>query len=367
MTMRRVLFVSRGRIRLPLAPWLARKWEALDAVFDVSALNSGSGSGDERFRLLPERSWLFYPSLPAEVARELRARRAEAVVASDPYTGAAALVGRRLARSPAKVIVELHGDPATFARLYGSPARKVLGWSSDRVAHWALRHADATRAVSSFTARLVEDARGVPPTSTFLAYSDLSAFTGATVPIPHERSILFVGALEPYKNVVGLAAAWRRVVADSPDVHLTIVGDGSQLSVVESLVRDLPESVTHHRELVPQEVAGVIDQARALVLPSYPEGLGRVVLEAFARGRPVVGTDGGGIPDMISDERNGLLVPPYDTDALVVALRRMLDDPALVGRLGADARATYERWHQTPADFARAYRDLVDRVLAGAR
>jgi glycosyltransferase involved in cell wall biosynthesis len=360
--------VSRGRIRLPLAPWLARRWDALSEVFDVRALNAGSGTGDARFHLLAERSWIFFPSLPLEIARELRAQPADAIVASDPYVGAAALVGRRLARSQAKVIVELHGDPRTFTRLYGSGARKTVARLADSTARFGLRRADATRAVSSFTGRLVEEARGRPPTATFLAYSDLSAFADSPpAAVPDERRVVFVGALEPYKNIDGLAAAWRRVVRDVPDATLVIVGRGSRRAVVEALVRDLPGRVVHHPELLPAEVARELDGARALVLPSYPEGLGRVVLEAFARGRGVIGTDGGGIPDMVTEERDGLLVPPYDEAALAAALRRLLEDHELCVRLGAAARETYRKWHQTPADFAGAYRELIDRVLAGER
>lgn len=311
---------------------------------------------------------MFFPTLPLEIARELRAFPADVIVASDPYVGAAALVGRRLARSGAKVVVELHGDPRTFTRLYGSQARRVVSVLADATARQALRRADATRAVSSFTGRLVEEARGEPPTKTFLAYSDLSAFADSpAVAVPAERRIVFVGVLEPSKNVDGLAAAWRRVAARIPDAVLVIVGRGSRHAVVEALVRDLPGQVVHYPELAPAEVAAELDGARALVLPSYPEGLGRVVLEAFARGRAVVGTDGGGIPDMVTHERDGLLVPPYDEDALVVALQRMLEDDELSVRLGAAARETYRNWHQTPEGFAAAYRDLIDRVLAGER
>jgi glycosyltransferase involved in cell wall biosynthesis len=364
----RVLFVSRGRIELPLAPWLAAKWDALSEVFDVRALNAGTGAGDIRFALLPEPSWAFYPSLPLRVARELHRHPADAVVASDPFVGAAALAGRLIARSRAKVIVEVHGDPGTFTRLYGAGARKAVAGVADRVAQGALRRADATRAVSSYTAELVRKVRGRPPTAQFLAYSDLSAFADPpTVPVPDERRVVFVGALEAYKNVDGLAAAWRELARENGGRHLTIVGRGSRSAVVEALVRDLPASVTHHAVLDPAGVAREIDAARALVLPSYPEGLGRVVLEAFARGRGVVATDGGGIPDMVTNEREGLLVPPYDTEALVAALRRVLDDRELAVRLGAAARATYGAWHQTPAEFAAAYRALVDDVLAGAR
>ena len=109
-----------------------------------------------------------------------------------------------------------------------------------------------------------------------------------------------------------------------------------------------------------------IDLARALVLPSWPEGLGRVVLEAFARGRCVVATDAGGIPEIATDGMNGILLPPADRGALVNALRRVLQDFELVVRLSSNARGAYSSWHQTPEDFALAYRDLVDRVIAGA-
>lgn len=364
----RVLFVSRGRIALPLAPWLARKWDALEAVLDVRGLNAGTGAGDARFELLPESSFVFFPTLPVRIARALRAFRPDVVIASDPYVGAGVLLGRGLARSRAKVVVEAHGDPRTFTRGYGSPARRLVSPLADAVTRLVYRRADATRAVSTFTSQIVEQARGIPPTVSFLAYSDLSAFADAPrTPVPEAQTIVFVGSLEVYKNIDGLAAAWRRVAHELPDAHLLVVGKGSRRHVVEALVRDLPGQVTHDLELPPDDVAARMDAARALVLPSYPEGLGRVVLEAFARGRGVVATNAGGIPDMVDDGVQGLLFPPGDTDALVAALRRVLLDRELAVRLGDAALATYADWHQTPEQFAAAYRDLVDRVLAGAR
>ena len=123
----------------------------------------------------------------------------------------------------------------------------------------------------------------------------------------------------------------------------------------------------HYPELAPSEVSAQIDRGRALVLPSWPEGLGRVVIEAFARGRAVIATDAGGIPDIVTDDLDGILLPPASTPALAAALLRILRDHALAERLGTAARTSYGAWHQTPEEFARAYRDLVDRVLAGAR
>lgn len=363
-----MLFVGRGRLTLPLPAWLAKKWDALDDVFELRVLNAGSGGGDPRFRLLPGDAVRFYTELPVAVARELRVLRPEAVVASDPYVAAAAFAGRRLARSSARVIVEVHGDPMTFTRLYGSRARRLLSPIADAVSARALRQADATRALSAFTSSLVERRRGVPATACFPTYSDLEAFTDAPVrPVPVDQRVLFVGALEPYKNVRGLAAAWRRVARSHPDARLRIVGRGSQAALVAALAAELPDQVRHDPELAPAAVAAALDESRALVLPSWPEGLGRVVLEAFARGRGVVATGAGGIPDIVTDGRDGLLVPPGDVAALAGALGRVLDDAPLAESLGREAHSTYARWHQTPADFAESYRDLVERALAGAR
>lgn len=364
----RVLFVSRGRISLPLAPWLAKKWDALEQHLEVRALNAGTGSGDPRFRLLPESSGAFFSTLPFEIARELRTFRPHVVVASDPYVGAGALLGRAVTRSAARVVVEAHGDPRTFTRGYGSPGRRIVSPLADLVARLAFRHADATRGVSGFTSSIIEAARGLPPTSSFLAYSDLSAFADSPrLPVPDAQTIVFVGALERYKNIDGLAAAWRVIARELRDARLLIVGKGSRRHVVDALIRELPGQVTHEIELLPLEVADRIDASRALVLPSYPEGLGRVILESFARGRGVVATDAGGIPDMVTNDVQGLLVPPGDTAALAAALRRVLLDKGLAERLGMAARETYAGWHQTPDEFARAYRVLIDRVLAGVR
>ena len=364
----RVLFVGRGRLSLPLAPWLQRKWDALSEVFDLRVLNAGTGSGDPRFRLLPDSAAAFYSRLPFEVARSLRAFPADVIVASDPYIGAGARLGRALARSRARLVVEVHGDPGTFTRAYGSPARRLVSAPADAVARSGIRHADATRALSAFTSSLVEAVTGQPATACFPTYSDLSAFRDPPpVPVPDAPRVVFVGALETYKNVDGLADAWRRVAGTHPDAILAVIGKGSRHEVIDRLVADLPAQVEYHAELAPDAVVAQVDAARALVLPSYPEGLGRVVLEAFARGRMVVGTDGGGIPDMATDGVDAILIPRADTDALVRALDRVLEDKELAVRLGAAAHTTYARWHQTVTDFANAYRALVDVVIEEAR
>ena len=371
----RVLFVGRMRYDLPLPEWLAKKWDAVEDELDyrlVGAAAAESAPSDARFRITPPLRPLFldglvfYLRLPFRLSRHIRDFRPHAIFASDPIVGAAALVGRALAGGNTKIIVEVHGDWRTFARAYGSPSRRLIAPVLDVAAATAVRRADATRAVSTFTSNLIRDVRGREPSAVFTAFSDLSAFTeNPTAPLPERPTVVFVGSLEPYKNIVGLAEAWRRVSKRLPDAKLVIVGRGSQHHVVERLVADFPDRVEHHEWLDPPAVAEVLDNATVLVLPSWPEGLGRVVIEAFARGRAVVATDAGGIPDLVTHEREGLLIPPADPVTLAAALERVLGDRALAERMGKAAHVRYADWDTTPEELARHMRDLVDAAVDG--
>jgi glycosyltransferase involved in cell wall biosynthesis len=138
----------------------------------------------------------------------------------------------------------------------------------------------------------------------------------APKPLPSNPQALFVGVLERYKNVDGLAEAWRLAAPRVPDARLRIVGSGTLQPVVEELVRDLPLQTGWTERLTPSEVARALDDSTLLVLPSRSEGMGRVIVEAFCRGRPVVASRVGGIPDLVQDEGNGLLVEVGDTHAL---------------------------------------------------
>ncbi len=225
----------------------------------MRALNAGTGGGDARFRLLPEP----FVGVLSDAAVRDRPGVAGVSCRSDRRFGSLCrgrgVVGAEACRLGGK------GDRRAPRRSADVHAALWLAGAQGRVGACGC---DGTVGLCVAPTRLARfrRSRGVssrrfgvePPTKTFLAYSDLSAFADSpTVPVPAERRVVFVGALEPYKNVDGLAAAWRRVSArELPDAVLVIVGRGSRHAVVESLVRDLPGQVVHHPELAPVEVAG---------------------------------------------------------------------------------------------------------------
>lgn len=362
--------VGRSRYTLPLSPSLARKFEALSAELDVRVLGSSAGGRgqDPRFRLVRRiRPGLldgvsFYALLPFRVARELRDFRPDAVLAQGAQETALVLLARALARGPTKVIADVHGDPASPTRLYGSPLRRALAPLADLLARIGLRRADGIRTISAYTSGVVRQT-GAEPTATFAAFMDLEPFLETPPGALRESPVaLFVGVLERYKAVDVLADAWRIVAPRLPNATLHIVGRGTLRDVPERLLEDLPEQTRWTERLETAEVVRALDEATVLVLPSRSEGLGRVVVEAFCRGRGVVASDVGGIPDLVDEGETGILVPPGDARALAAGLERVLTDRPLAERLGAAARVAVEPWVATPEEYARQVRELVDTV-----
>ena len=368
----RVLMVGRTRYRLPLNQSLERKFDALRERLDLRVLAAaprGASSGDATFALQrgtpvpPLDGPLFYGSLPVRIARELRRGPADAIVAQSPYEALAALAGRKLARSDAAVVVEIHGDWRTWSRLYGSRARALVAPLADRAALVAIRGADAVRTLSPFTTGIVREA-GVEPTLSFTTYTELTAFAEPPVaPLPGRPTALFIGVLERYKNVHAIAEAWRLAAPRVPEATLRIVGDGRHRDVAEALVRELPGRVSWDRRLETPDVVKAFDDAWLLLLASRSEGTPRVVLEALCRGRAVVGARAGGIPDVVRDGETGLLVDPDRPGEIADALVRILSDPALAERLGAEGKARSSSWTYTPEKYAADVAELVERAV----
>ncbi len=305
---------------------------------------------------------VFYALLPFRVAQELRAFRPDAVLAQGAQEAALCVLGRGLARVPTKVIADIHGDPAAPARLYGSRGRKALAPLADAFARYGLRKSDGVRTISGYTSSLVREA-GVEPTAEFAAFMDLEPFVERPpAPFPGRPAALFVGVLERYKAVDVLADAWRLAAPRVPDATLHVVGNGALREVPERLVADLPAQTRWTESLPTPEVARALDDATVLVLPSRSEGLGRVVVEAFCRGRGVVGSRVGGIPDIVEDGVSGALVPPGDATALADAIVLALSDRDYAERLGAAAHQAVRTWVATPEEYARRIRELVDAV-----
>lgn len=169
----------------------------------------------------------------------------------------------------------------------------------------------------------------------------------------------FVGHKDPVNFVRAVAAA-RRLV---PELHGLMVGDGPLRPEVERAVAEAGAAGFVHLAGYRTDADQLMAAATVAMLSSREEGMGSVLLDALALGKPVVATRAGGIPEVVEDEACGLLAPVADPEALGAALARLLHDRALFDRLADGARRRADRFSManTAAGTLAVYRRIVGR------
>jgi glycosyltransferase involved in cell wall biosynthesis len=180
--------------------------------------------------------------------------------------------------------------------------------------------------------------------------------------------ILFLGTLEPRKNVGALLDAYALLRQRRPDAPPLLLA-GRATPQADDWLRRIGEPplaghVTHLGYVAAEEREALYERARVLVLPSLNEGFGLTVLEAMSAGVPVVASNRGSLPEVLGGA--GLLVDPTDVATIASALERIVidDDAALrVGQAGL-SRAGEFTWARTAATLRRAYADAVARRRA---
>lgn len=157
--------------------------------------------------------------------------------------------------------------------------------------------------------------------------------------------------------------AFAQLRQERPGCHLLVVGEGPDRPKLEALTRQLGlENAAHFLGLVDSAGAVLRDATDIAVSPARDEGFGLTVIEAGVFGRPIVATDTPGMREILSDGESGLVVPIGDVPALVSAMRRLMDDPALRRQLGEGARRTVSARflvRRYVAEFERTYVELL--------
>jgi glycosyltransferase involved in cell wall biosynthesis len=171
-----------------------------------------------------------------------------------------------------------------------------------------------------------------------------------------------IGRLSDEKGFDLLIEAVRRVLPEAPDLKLVIAGDGPRKAQLQEQIdqRHLGDSV---RLLgFCHDVRPVLEALDLFVLSSRREGLPNVVLEALAAETPVLATRIAGVPKVITDDVDGLLIEPENIDALVAGLKRCLADAELRRRLAAAGRQTVVRSRSFAARMDRV-REVYEELL----
>jgi len=168
------------------------------------------------------------------------------------------------------------------------------------------------------------------------------------------RNLVCVGRLAPQKGQLLLLEAFAAVAASGEPATLVLVGDGEMRAVVERRISelDLAGKVKIAGWADERQVIRRILESRAMVLPSFAEGLPVVIMEAMALRRPVVSTFVGGIPELVAPGETGWLVPAGNVGALASALREVLAAPPdRLDELGRSGQVRVRERHSAEAEL----------------
>jgi glycosyltransferase involved in cell wall biosynthesis len=255
-----------------------------------------------------------------------------------------------------RLVVSIHGrdllDP------YGE--LRFMNW----LARYLLNSADAIVSPSAgFAAQCAPVLGKAPAPTVILNGSDLA--DGVQRGVAREAAtLLAVASLDHWKGLDVLLRAVALLHEDFPALRLELAGEGPERGALEALARSLgiADSVVFAGFLDRMSLTRSLERCTAFVLPSRSEPFGIAVVEALAAGAPVVASRVGGIPEIITDGHNGLLVPPENPAALADALRTILSAPDLRSRLSeaGPVRAGELPWTR----MSDQYLDLFRRVMA---
>jgi glycosyltransferase involved in cell wall biosynthesis len=262
-------------------------------------------------------------------------------------------VGRlaRLMRRHAPEIVHTHLVHADFLGLPAGRAAGVPVLASTKHGFNAFRDrrafaaadrrvsglADLHIAISAGLARYLAEREGLDEERFEIVHYGIVAGPEPPPP-PGAPRLAVVGRLVPIKGHATLFEAFAAARLRVPGLTLEVAGDGPlDAELREAAVRHgVADAVTFLGRVAP--AAPVFERAELVVVPSLGEGFGMVALEAMERGRAVVASAVGGLPEIVEDGRTGLLVPTADAGALAAAIVELASDPARTAAMGAAGR-----------------------------
>jgi len=194
-------------------------------------------------------------------------------------------------------------------------------------------------------------------------FIDLSNYVIKKSITQRENIIGYIGRLAKEKGVLNFVDAIPLVLHKKKDVEFFIGGDGILFEQIKNDCRNIMNKHDVKISLpgwIKQDLPERLNQLKILVLPSYSEGLPTIILEAMACGTPVLATSVGGIPDIISDGKNGFLMESNSPECISENIIKILDDPNL-SIIAKNARVLIENEYTLEAAITR-YKNMLESI-----
>lgn len=267
-----------------------------------------------------------------------------------------------------KVLIDIHGEWEKTPFLYRG--KDPSGFGSKfikRVGNYVLTNADAIRVNSKYLHKKVTSITS-KPLYILPMYIDTEFFLEipAHGQISKKNLILFAGGLYYLKGVQYLILAMTEIVKSIKNVKLVIAGEGPYKRKLFELIKKkkLHNSVHFTGHISRAHLRELIYGCSVVVLPSLSEGLGRILIEAMTCQKPVIASKVGGIPEIVKNNYNGLLVPPADSTALQSKIIFLLTHPEISEKLGKNGRKFVIK-NFSEKFLLKRYVEVYKKVLRG--
>jgi len=179
------------------------------------------------------------------------------------------------------------------------------------------------------------------------------------------KCITFVGSLRLEKDPITFLQAIKLLSSSSSDFKVLIVGTGPLYNEVKQFIKaNSLNSIVQMLQPMPQEeLFKLVELSDIIIISSITEGLPTFLIECMALGKSVIATNVGGIPDIVKNGINGILVPPKSPQSIFNALERLLANPELKKRLGRAAKESVKdyTWNKIAEKYEIIYREVISK------
>lgn len=192
---------------------------------------------------------------------------------------------------------------------------------------------------------------------------DLDVFNNLNFVKKEKHRIICVARLDKVKGVKYLIDAMPKILEKFSDAKLVLIGDGSEKKNLKSQALNLKiDKVVEFKGALPYEkIPEELIKSEVFVLPSISEGMGIAIVEAQAAGIPVIGTNVGGIPDLIEDGKTGILVEPKNSEEIAKAVIKILSNPEFAEKLVENAKRNLKKYHWR--EIALKIKEIYEQLI----
>jgi glycosyltransferase involved in cell wall biosynthesis len=370
--MKRLLFIN-YLIWKPDDPGFCNKYKHLSRYYSGSIFHLGTGAevvaGNFRFYSLPWRTNIVCRQLAFFwfCLRNARQQKPfDVIICYDPLIcGIAGLIVKLF--TGAKLVIEVNGDHFWGISNHNrNIIQSIIGMLKMVCMRLSFLFSDAVKCINTSLAKIYSQkfdfSRRKISVAVFFDYTDTNAFIRSRDNC--HGPILCVGHPYNIKGVDILIQAFNLIAQDYPDVSLKIIGHCDDRKPYIDLAEG-NSRISFHKGMFYNEIVKEFNDCRFFVLPSRTESMGRVLIEAMASGKAVIASRVGGIPDVVEENKTGLLFESENYRELAEKMRQFLDNPDMMQRMG-EAGHQRAKDHFSPERYLELYHEFLESLDGGA-